>query len=106
MKRCLVVAGALAALAVAPAAFAQVQGRQLFNNPQGSNQPAPGYQLPGFLRHGYNQTTDPGISLFNRPNTVPVGPPPTAGGANNFLTAIPGSVFRGTIFVPTPFSFK
>jgi hypothetical protein len=105
MKRWLFGAATAAMLTVVPAAFAQVQGRQLFGNSTGSNPTPAGYQIIGFNRIGYSQTTDPGIPVFNHTTTT-ASTPPVAGGTNNFITQIPGSVFRGPIFVPTKFSFR
>ena len=106
MKRWFCGAAMLALLTVSSAAQAQLQGRPLFSETQGFT-PAPGgYQIIGFTRHGYATPTDAGINVFNRGSTLPVSTPPAAGGTNNFLTQIPGSVFRGPIFVPTPFSFR
>jgi hypothetical protein len=105
MKRLLMTTALLALLTLAPAAWAQMRGVPLFANPSnGPGQPT----TAGWVWTGMpTQPTGAGYNIFsNRPMTSGAGIPSTAGGTGNFTTQIPGSAFRGTVFVPTVFSFR
>jgi hypothetical protein len=105
MKRLIITTALLVTLVAAPSAWGQVRGVPLFANPSsGPGQPtANGWVWTGMP----TQPQGPGYGLFSsHPLTSGAGIPSAAGGTNNFTTQIPGSVFRGTVFLPSNLSFR
>jgi hypothetical protein len=110
MKRWGIGVALLVALTAVSAACGQTRGVPLFANPSnGPNQPTPnGWYFIGTTGHGTNTSTDPGMNLFvsHPAGSVGTGIPSAAGGTGGLTTALPSSLFRGTVFLPTTFVFR
>src|SRR5262245_23721473 len=105
MKSLITMAALLAALILAPAAWGQMRGVPLFANPSsGPGQPT----ANGWVWNGMaSQPSSPGYNIFtSHPVTSGAMIPSAAGGTNNFTTQIPGSVYRGTVFLSSNFAFR
>jgi len=105
MKRPMIATALLAALTLAPAAWGQMRGVPLFTNPSsGPGQPtANGWVWTGMP----TQPTGSGYNVFtSHPVSSGSMIPSAAGGTSNFTTQIPGSVYRGTVFLSSNFAFR